>query len=43
MKDLDVKKIKKNLLETIEYFYYSKIYSNKKEDKKSIRIIKIFN
>ena len=43
MKDLDVKKIKKNLLETIEYFYYSKIYLNKKEDKKLIKIIKIFN
>ena len=43
MKDLDVKKIKKNLLETIEYFYYSKIYLNKKEDNKLIRIIKIFN
>ena len=46
LKGLDRKTINLNLLESIEYFYYSKIYSRKKEekkkDKKGIREIKQF-
>ena len=34
LEGLDRKTIKLNLLESIEYFYYSKNYSGKKEEKK---------
>ena len=34
LKGLDRKTINLNLLESIEYFYYSKIFSGKKEEKK---------
>ena len=46
LKGLDRKTIKLNLLESIEYFYYSKNDSGKKEEKKrdnqGIREIKNF-
>ena len=46
LEGLDRKTIKLNLLESIEYFYYSKNDSGKKEEKKKdnkgIREIKIF-
>ena len=46
LEGLDRKTINLNLLESIEYFYYSKNYSGKKEEKKKdnkeIREIKKF-
>ena len=46
LKGLDRKTINLNVLESIEYFYYSKNYSGKKEEKKKdykgIRAIKKF-
>ena len=46
LKGLDRKTINLNVLESIEYFYYSKNYSGKKEEKKKdnkeIREIKKF-
>jgi hypothetical protein len=42
MKELDIK-IKKESFRKNLIFYYSINYSNKKEDNKLIRIIKIFN